>query len=115
MKAIVTGAATRLLVGAILPHRVEANYQMSPSPNLRLNAQARNGAAACAANLMLCLSLWVSLLVAIWLTRGWLGLLFSGQLFSIGARLFGTLSKRTAYALSAGNLLAHEFEVDRNE
>jgi hypothetical protein len=68
-----------------------------------------------ASNLILCLSLWVTLLVAIWLTRGWIGLLFSGQLFSAVAKLFGTLLKRTQYAFSAENVLAHDFEVSGNE
>ena len=116
MKAIFSGAATRLRVEATWPpYRVEAKHRMSPPPNLRLNAQTRSGMAAYTANLMLCLSLWISLLAAIWLTRGWIGLLFSGQLFSVGARLFGMLSKRTQYALAAGNVLAREFEADRNE
>ena len=57
----------------------------------------------------------MSLLVAIWLTRGWIGLLFSGQVLSAGAKLFETLSKRTHYAFSAGNVPAHELEVNRNE
>lgn len=116
MKAIVTAAATGLQVKTTWrPHRVEAKHQMSPAPNLRPDAQRRTGLAIYASNLILCLSLWISLLVALWLTRGWIGLLFSGQLFSIGAKIFGTLSERTQYALSAGNVLAHEFEVSRNE
>lgn len=88
---------------------------MSPTPIPRLDAQRRTGMAVYASNLILCLSLWMSLLVAIWLTRGWIGLLLSGQLFSVGARLFGTLSERTQYAFSAGNAPAHELEVNRNE
>lgn len=88
---------------------------MSPTPIFRLVAQRRTGIAACASNLILCLSVWISLLAAIWLTRGWIGLLFSGQLLSAGARLFESLSKRTRYAFSAGNVPAHELEGDRNE
>ena len=78
-------------------------------------AQSRTGLAVYASNLILCLGLWISLLVAIWLTRGWIGLLFSGQLLSGGAKLFETLSKRTHYAFSAGNAPAYELEGDRNE
>lgn len=116
MKAIVTATAAGLRVKTTWrTHRVEAKHRMSPAPNLRLDSQRRTGMAVCASNLILCLSLWMSLLVAIWLTRGWIGLLFSGQLVSIGARLFGTLSERTQYALSARNVLAHEFEASRNE
>ncbi len=116
MKAIVTAAATSLRVKTTwLPHWVEAKHRMSPTPILRLAAQRRTGMAAYASNLILCLSLWMSLLVAIWLTRGWIGLLFSGQLFSAGAKLLETLSKRTHFAFSAGNVPAHELEADRNE
>ncbi len=116
MKAIVTAASTSLPVRTTwLPHCVEAKHRMSPTPIFRLAAQRRTGIAACASNLILCLSIWISLLVAIWLTRGWIGLLFSGQLLSAGARLFETLSKRTRYAFSAGNVPAHELEGDRNE
>jgi hypothetical protein len=116
MKAIVTAAAMSMRVKTTwLPHWVEAKNGMSPTPFFRLAAQRRTGIAVYASNLILCLSLWMSLLVAIWLTRGWIGLLFSGQLFSVGAKLFETLSKRTQYAFSAGNVPAHELEVNRNE
>jgi hypothetical protein len=116
MKAIVTAAATSLRIRTTWrPHWVEAKHRMSPTPILREHAQRRTGKAVSASNLILCLSLWMSLLVAIWLTRGWIGLLFSGQLFSAGAKLLGTLSERTQYAFSARKVLAHEFEVSRNE
>ncbi len=116
MKAIVTAAATNLPVKTTwLLHWVEAKHRMSPTPVFRPAAQRRTGMTAYASNLVLCLSLWMSLLFAIWLTRGWIGLLFSGQLLSAGARLFETLSKRTRYAFSARNVLAHELEGDRNE
>lgn len=116
MKAIVTAAATNLPVKTTwLLHWVEAKHRMSPTPILRLAVQRRTGLAACASNLFFCLSLWISLLVAIWLTRGWIGLLFSGQLLSAGAGLLRTLSKRTQYAFTAGNVAAHELEGDRNE
>jgi hypothetical protein len=116
MKAIVTAASSSLRVKTTWrPHWVEAKQRMSPTPILRQHAQRRTGMAVHASNLILCLSLWMSLLVAIWLTRGWIGLLFSGQLFSAGVKLFGALSERTQHAFSAGNVLAHEFEVSRNE
>src|ERR1700728_1494440 len=120
MKAIVTAAAMSMRVKTTwLPHcgdaENEAKNRMSPTPFFRVAAQRRTGMVVYASNLILCLSLWMSLLVAIWLTRGWIGLLFSGQLFSAGTKLFETLSKRTQYALSAGNVPAHELEVNRNE
>jgi hypothetical protein len=116
MKAIVTAAATSLRVKTTWrPQGIEAKHRMSPTPILRLDAQRRTRMTLYASNLILCLSLWMSILVAIWLTRGWIGLLFSGQLFSAGAKLFGALSERTQHAFSAKNVLAHEFEVSRNE
>lgn len=116
MRAIVTSVAANLPVKTTwLLHWVEVKHRMSPTPILRLTAQRRTGLAAYASNLIFCLSLWMSLLVAVWLTRGWIGLLFSGQLFSAGARLFETLSKRTQYAFTARNVAAHELEGDRNE
>jgi hypothetical protein len=120
MKAIVTAATMSLRVKTTwLPHWGEAKNraknQMPPIPFFRQAAQRRTGMAVYASNLILCLSLWMSLIVAIWLTRGWIGLLFSGQLFSLGTKLFKTLSKRTQYAFSAGNVPAHELEVNRNE
>src|ERR1700722_14296614 len=98
MKAIVTAAAMGLRVRTMsLPHWGEARnrveIRMSPTLFFRLAAQRRTGMAVYASNLILCLSLWMSLLVAIWLTRGWIGLLFRGQLFSAGAKLFETMSK----------------------
>jgi hypothetical protein len=116
MKAIVTTASTSLRVKTTWrSHWIEAKQRMSPTPILRPDAQGHTAMAVYASNLILCLSLWMSLLVAIWLTRGWIGLLFSGQLFSAGAKLFGRLSERTQHAFSAGNVLAREFEVSRNE
>jgi hypothetical protein len=115
MKAIVTAAATSLPVKTTwLLHWVEAKHRMSSAQIFRVAARRRTELAVYASNLILCLSIWMSLLVAIWLTRGWIGLLFSGQLLSAGATLFETLSKRTHYAFSAGNVAAHELEGDRN-
>jgi len=116
MKAIVTVAEASLpLKTTWLLHSVEAKHPMSPSLIFRLAAQRRTGMTAYASNLVLCLSLWISLLAAIWLTRGWIGLLFSGQLLSAGGKIFETLTKRTHCAFSAGNVPAHELEGDRNE
>lgn len=116
MSAIVTAAVANLPVKTTWRlHLVEAKNAVSPSPIFRLAPQRRTGIAAYARSLILHLSFWMSLLVAIWLTRGLIGLLFSGQLLSAGAKLFETLSKRTRHAFSAGNAPAHEFEGDRNE
>ena len=116
MKAIITAVATSPPVETTrLLHWVEAKHRMSPTPIFRLAAQRRTRLTACASSLIFCLSLWMSLLIAVWLTRGWIGLLFSGQLLSAGTKLFESLWKRTRYAFSAGNVPAHELEGDRNE
>jgi len=89
---------------------VEAKSPMSANSMAELAALQRAGFGACMSNLILCLSLWISLIAAIWLTRGWIGLFFSGQVLSAGACLFQTLLKRTHYAFSPGNVQAHELE-----
>ena len=119
MRAIVNAAAMSLEGKTTwLPHCGDAENgaknRMSPTPFFRLAAQRRTGMAVYVSNLILCLSLWMSLLVAIWLTRGWIGLLFSGQLFSAGAKLLETLSKRTRYAFSTSNGCPQELEGDQN-
>jgi hypothetical protein len=47
-----------------------------------------------------CVSVWVSLLLAIWLTRGWLGLIVSGQALSAVAFLLKVLARQTQLAFS---------------
>jgi len=49
-------------------------------------------------NCLLCVSLWLSLIAAIWMSRGWIGLLFSGQLLSAGVSLIQKLAHKTQYA-----------------
>jgi hypothetical protein len=115
MKAIDSAATSLPVKTTWLPHWVEAKPRMFPCPILRLTAQRHTAMAVYTANLFLYLSFWMSLLAAIWFTRGWVGLLFSGQLLSAGARLLKTLSKRTHYAFSAANGPVHELEADRNE
>lgn len=83
------------------------------------------------ARLMNCFSLiglWLSLLVGLWISRGWIGLLFSGQALSAGAFLVKGLARRTGVAFSfqpfstpsvrQGNLHRcrgkHSFEIDKN-
>ena len=41
-----------------------------------------------------CVSLWVSSLLAIWMTRGWIGLFLSGHVLSAGTCLLKGLAKR---------------------
>jgi len=73
------------------------------------------GKVAYMTNVISCLSLWISLLAAIWFVRGWIGLLFSGQLLSAAACLLQILAKRTSYAFSASKKPAHELPMDWNE
>lgn len=69
-------------------------------PIMDLAAIRRSGVASGAMHCLLCVSLWISLLLAIWMSRGWIGLLFSGQLLSTGAYLFQKLARRTQLAFS---------------
>ncbi|MGB7265984.1 MAG: hypothetical protein WBC92_10765 [Terracidiphilus sp.] len=95
-------------------HLVEARHPMSRSPVTHLAVVSRNGLTAYATNAIFCLSLWMSLFIAIWLTKGWIGLLLSGQVLCAGTHLFEILTKRTHYAFSATNGQAHELESERN-
>jgi hypothetical protein len=63
-------------------------------------AIARSGIGASLMNGFLCLSLWLSLLLALWMCRGWIGLLFSGQVLSAGTCLVRRLALKTQHALS---------------
>ncbi len=60
----------------------------------------RTGLSPALANCLLCAGLWLSLVLAIWMSRGWIGLLFSGQLLSAGATLMQKLSLKTQYAFA---------------
>jgi len=88
---------------------------MFPASTADLAALCRSGKAAYVTNVISCFSLWISLLVAIWFARGWIGLFFSGQVLSAGACLFQILAKRTNHAFSASEKPAHELEVEWNQ
>ena len=51
-------------------------------------------------NCFFCASLWLSLILAIWMGRGWIALLLSGQLLSAGASLIQKLTHKTHYAFA---------------
>ena len=51
-------------------HLVEANHPMFRNSVTDLAAKCRTGKAAYMTNVISCLSLWMSLLVAIWFVRG---------------------------------------------
>jgi hypothetical protein len=46
-------------------------------------------------------SLWFSSVLAIWMSRGWLALLMSGQLLSVSGWLFRNLARKTQTGLSS--------------
>lgn len=52
---------------------------------------------------LLCASLWVSSLVTIWMTLGWIGLFMSGHVLSAGAYWMKGLAKRTHAVAGRGN------------
>jgi hypothetical protein len=64
------------------------------------DAIARSGMGASLMNGFFCISLWLSLLLALWMCRGWIGLLFSGQVLSAGTCLMKRLALKTQHALS---------------
>jgi hypothetical protein len=47
-----------------------------------------------------CFCLWLSLAFALWMARGWLGLLFGGQVLSAGTWLVKGLARKTQHAFS---------------
>jgi hypothetical protein len=97
------------------PILVEANHSMFRNSTTDVLSSCRTGRTAYMRNVISFLSLWISLLVAIWLVRSWIELFFSGQVLSAGACLLEVLAKRTHYAFSASKKPAHEFEVGRNQ
>jgi hypothetical protein len=66
-------------------------------PLMELDAGRRSHAETGAMRCILCLALWLSLLLAMWMSKGWIGLLFSGQLLSAGAWMFQKLARRTQF------------------
>jgi hypothetical protein len=89
---------------------VEANCEMAPNASARLARIRKSNLAAWAANSFFYASLWLSLLAAIWLSRGWIGLFFSGQVLCAGSCLVQRLVKRTQYAFCANTATSPEFE-----
>lgn len=89
---------------------VEAECEMAQDASARLDRIRRSTLAAWAANGFFYASLWASLLAAIWLSRGWIGLFFSGQVLCAGSCLVQRLVKRTQYAFCANAASSTEFE-----
>lgn len=79
----------------------KANHSMVRTSTDDSAAPRRMGNPAYIRNVISCLTLWISLLVAIWFVRGWIGLFFSGQVLSAGACTLQILARRTCHALSA--------------
>jgi hypothetical protein len=98
-------------------------YFGSPAKDLLFSATASSGwlatirnsdAIAWLANGLFCLSLWISLVAAIWMSRGWIGLFFSGQILSAGTYLIQRLFRRTQYAFCTNNGPSHELDGEHN-
>jgi hypothetical protein len=70
-----------------------AAVQSSESPELTSFGVRRCAVSAYLMHGFLCLSLWLSFLLALWLTRGWLGLFLSGQVLSSCAYLAKRLAR----------------------
>jgi hypothetical protein len=64
---------------------------------------------------LFCVSLWISSLLAIWITRGWIGLFLSGQVLSAGAFLFNGMAKKISAASSPKIESARQLEGIRDE
>jgi hypothetical protein len=72
------------------------------------------GVAPCFANCFLCASLWLSLALAIWMSRGWIGLLFSGQILSAVACVIQKLAQRTQCVIAACGATEGRWDGRRN-
>ena len=59
-----------------------------------------------------CVTVWVSSLGAIWMSRGWIGLFVSGQVLSAGTCLFKDLARRTPSSVSSSNRAERAFRRD---
>ena len=77
------------------------------------SAIARSGVAAFVMNWFFCISLWLSLLLALWMSRGWIGLFFSGQVLSTGTCLVKKLVRKTQTAFSGNICSANRLEGER--
>jgi hypothetical protein len=84
-------------------------------PIVDLAAIRRSSLAAAAMHWFLCASLWITLLAAIWMSRGWIGLLFSGQLLSAGTALVQKLARRTQFAYAGSRRPVREWATSGPE
>jgi hypothetical protein len=89
----------------------EANHPMIRNSTADPAAPCCTQKTAYMTNVITCLSLWISLLAAIWFVRGWIGLFFSGQVLSAGACLLQVLAKRTHYAFAASGIDSHRAQI----
>jgi hypothetical protein len=88
-----------------------------PRPKRRAEhwtGKSRSSIAFYLGNCLLCAGLWISLIAAIWMSRGWIGLLFSGQVLSAGVHLFQRLARRTQYAFAPCGASASRWEGKQN-
>jgi hypothetical protein len=59
---------------------------------------------------LFCASLWLSSLAALWMTRGWIALFLSGQIFSAVHWLLKNLARKTRPASSPSTQLTASFD-----
>jgi hypothetical protein len=96
-------AAPSFAMGRMRRLKIEQDGPPSSITRIIRSAAAgitRYGVAASMMNWFFCISLWLSLLLALWMCRGWIGLLFSGQVLSAGTCLVKKLAIKTQHALS---------------
>ena len=67
-----------------------------------ISAVMRVGSSSRMMGWLFCASLWVSSLLAVWMTLGWIGLFMSGHVLSAGTYWVRGLAKRTPAALAPG-------------
>jgi hypothetical protein len=109
------GCRTQTGEAAQLGSLAEVIVEMFRIPMNRVEALRQSDAVAWLTNGIFCLTLWISLLAAIWVSRGWIGVFFSGQILSTGVYLFQRVFKRTQYAFCTNNGPSPEFERGHHE
>ena len=67
------------------------------------------------ANWFFCLTVWLSSLAAIWMSRGWIGLFVSGQVLSACTFLFKGLGRRPPSLSLRAIELSESFEGEIDE
>jgi len=99
--------------GAWAPAALQVRRDSFRHSTERLCAFRNSRMATWLSNGFFCVSLWISLLIAIWLCRGWVGLFFSGQILSAATYVFQRLARKTQNAFSLSKGARQEFQEAR--